>query len=51
MSSQISEIKSEVAFRNTLKNSKRPTTYPTLIIDTSHRPETYLNKVMDYIKK
>ena len=51
MPSQISEIKSKEAFQQTLKSSKRPNKHATLIIDTSQHPDTYLSKVMDYIKE
>ena len=51
MISQIEEIKSEEAFRYTLENSKKPTDYECLIVDTSQPVESYLPDVMTYINE
>ncbi len=49
MQSQISKVSSEVVFRSTLENSKRPLNHPFLIVDTSKPLKNYLQKAMDYI--
>jgi predicted kinase len=49
MRSHIREVSSEVVFRSTLENSKRPLNHPFLIVDTSKPLEGYLQKAMDYI--
>lgn len=48
--SQIKEISSEVVFQSTLRNSKKPLNHPILVIDTKKRLDTYIQKVMDYVK-
>lgn len=48
--SQIKEVSSEVIFQSRLRNSKKPMNHPILVIDTKNRLDTYLQKVMDYIK-
>lgn len=48
--SQIKEVSSEVIFQSRLRNSKKPMNHPILVIDTKNRLDTYIQKVMDYIK-
>ncbi|GEN84994.1 ATP-binding protein [Sporosarcina luteola] len=47
--SQIKEIRSESDFKFTIENSKKPTGYPCLVIDTGKPLESYINKVVSYI--
>jgi predicted kinase len=49
MISQISEVTSEEAFFITLENSKKPTNFTYLIVNTKDPLDTYFNDVMDYI--
>ncbi|BCB05203.1 AAA family ATPase [Bacillus sp. KH172YL63] len=51
MASQIKEITSEDAFRHTIRNSKKPTNIKCLLVDTSKPLESYVDKVMEYIKE
>ncbi|MCM3757614.1 ATP-binding protein [Sporosarcina aquimarina] len=49
MVSQIREISSEAVFKSTIENSKRPTNYQCLVVDTGKHPESYINQVINYI--
>lgn len=51
MVSQIREISSEAVFKNTIENSKRPTEYQCLVVDTGKPLESYINKVINYINE
>jgi predicted kinase len=51
MISQIKEISSEEAFRYTIKNSKKPTEYKCLVVDTGKPLESYIQTVMQYIEE
>lgn len=51
MVSQIREIRSETVFKSTIENSKRPTDYQCLVVDTGKPPESYINKVINYINE
>lgn len=51
MVSQIKEIYSEESFRYTIKNSKKPSGYKCLLVDTKHPLENYLQTVMSYISE
>jgi predicted kinase len=50
MISQIQQVHSEEAFKFQIENSKRPTHFKTLIVDSSQPIENYIPKVMDYMK-
>lgn len=49
MISQIKEIHSEEAFQYTINNSKKPSDYKCLVVDTRNPLESYLQDVMKYI--
>ncbi|WP_419961705.1 AAA family ATPase [Psychrobacillus sp. BM2] len=49
MISQIKEIKSEVAFKSTIENSKKPFGYKYMTVDTGQPLESYIQDVMNYI--
>jgi len=49
MVSQIEEIESEETFKYTIENSKRPTDFQCLLIDTSKPLGSYIDKVISYI--
>ncbi|WP_438311388.1 AAA family ATPase [Sporosarcina sp. FA9] len=51
MVSQISEINSETVFKNTIENSKRPTDYQCLVVDTGKPLGGYINNVIKYISE
>lgn len=51
MISQISEVLSEEAFTYTIENSKKPTDYPCIVVDTSRPLESYLYEVINYINE
>ncbi|MEB2282978.1 ATP-binding protein [Lysinibacillus xylanilyticus] len=51
MVSQITEIKSEVAFKHTLQSSKKPSNYRCIIVNTRQPLENYIQEVMDYINE
>lgn len=51
MVSQIREISSEAVFKNTLENSKRPSEYQCLVVDTGKPLESYINTVINYINE
>lgn len=51
MVSQIREISSEAVFKSTIENSKRPTGYQCLVVDTGKPPESYINNVINYINE
>ncbi|HDX9649006.1 ATP-binding protein [Bacillus cereus] len=49
MLSQIKEIQSEESFKYTIKNSKKPSEYKCLVVDTKQPLESYIRAVMNYI--
>ncbi|MEK3977965.1 AAA family ATPase [Psychrobacillus sp. FSL K6-2836] len=49
MISQIKEIKSEIAFKSTIENSKKPLGYKCITVDTGQTLESYIQDVMNYI--
>lgn len=49
MISQIKEIKSEVDFKNTIENSKKPFGYKSIVVDTEQPLESYIHDVINYI--
>ncbi|QUG41178.1 AAA family ATPase [Psychrobacillus sp. INOP01] len=49
MISQIIEIKSEIAFKSTIENSKKPWGYKYMTVDTGQPLESYIQDVMNYI--
>ncbi|MGE7624026.1 AAA family ATPase [Viridibacillus sp. NPDC096237] len=49
MVSQIEEIKSEAAFKHTLQNSKKPSNYRCITVNTGQPLENYIQEVLDYI--
>ncbi|MCY9545667.1 AAA family ATPase [Lysinibacillus xylanilyticus] len=49
MISQIAEVKSETAFIHTLQNSKKPSNYRCITVNTRQPLENYIQEVMDYI--
>ncbi|MEB2298756.1 AAA family ATPase [Lysinibacillus xylanilyticus] len=49
MVSQIAEIKSEAVFNHTLQNSKKPSNYRCITVNTRQPLENYIQEVMDYI--
>ncbi len=49
MVSQIAEIKSEAAFTQTLRNSKKPSNYRCITVNTRQPLDKYIQEVMDYI--
>ncbi|MCG7344679.1 ATP-binding protein [Sporosarcina sp. ACRSL] len=51
MISQISEVRSEEAFTYSIENSKKPTDYPCLVVDTAKPLESYIDDVVNYIKE
>lgn len=51
MVSQIKEIYSEEAFKWTIKNSKKPSGYKCLVVDTREPLENYLPTVISYIRE
>lgn len=51
MVSQISEVRSEEAFTHTIENSKTPTNYPCIVVDTGRPLESYIDGVIDYINE
>lgn len=51
MISQISEVTSEENFIYTLVNSKRPTDYQCIVVNTGEPIDSYINDVVNYIKK
>jgi hypothetical protein len=51
MISQIQEIKSEEAFKYTIENSKRPSEYKYLVVDTGQPLESSIHDVMNYINE
>ena len=46
MVSQISEVLSEEAFTYTIENSKKPTDYPCIVVDTGRPLESYIDKLL-----
>ncbi|MCH1624434.1 AAA family ATPase [Ferdinandcohnia quinoae] len=51
MISQIKEAESEEAFTYTINNSKKPSDYKCLIVDTSQPLDSYIQNVMNYIEE
>lgn len=51
MISQIREVKSEEIFKYTIENSKKPSEYKCMVIDTGKPLESYINDVMKYINR
>lgn len=51
MISQIREVSSEEAFIYTIENSKKPTDFHCLIVDTSRPLVSYINEVINYINE
>ncbi|MDN4608553.1 AAA family ATPase [Sporosarcina highlanderae] len=49
--SQICGINSEEDFKYTIENSKKPTGYQCLVVDTNRPLESYINQVISYINK
>lgn len=49
MISQIKEVNSEEVFKSSIKNNKKPTDYPYMVVDTSRPFESYINEVVNYI--
>lgn len=49
MISQIKEIKSEVVFKSTIENSKKPSGYKYMTVDTGQPLKSYIQDVMNYI--
>lgn len=49
--SQIREVSSEEAFNETIENSKKPTDYQWIVVDTGRPLESYINKVIHYINE
>lgn len=47
--SQIKEVKCIVDFQNTIKNSKKPTNHPYIVVDSSKPVDTFIEVVMEYI--
>ncbi|MDF2606748.1 MAG: hypothetical protein K0S34_943 [Bacillales bacterium] len=47
--SQINEIKSEEAFKLTIDNSKKPSDYECLVVDTNQKLENYIQEVIEYL--
>lgn len=51
MLSQINEISSEENFKYTIKNSKKPSNYKCLLVDTRLPLESYIQDVLNYIEE
>jgi predicted kinase len=51
MLSQIKEIPSEEAFTYTIHNSKKPSEYKSLVVDTGQPLDNYIHNVMHYIEE
>lgn len=51
MLSQINEISSEENFKYTIKNSKKPSNYKCLVVDTRLPLESYIQAVLNYIQE
>jgi predicted kinase len=51
MVSQIKEIRSEAAFKHTIENSKKPTEYKCLVINSGQALESYIKEVLNYIEE
>jgi predicted kinase len=51
MISQIQEIYSEESFKYTINNSKKPSEYKCLVVDTGQPLEKYIQDVMKYIEE
>lgn len=51
MISQINEVGSIETFTYSIANSKRPTDYPYIVVDTSKPFESYLDEVINYINQ
>ncbi|MEO4055049.1 AAA family ATPase [Solibacillus sp. CAU 1738] len=49
MVSQIEEIKSEIAFKHTIHNAKKPSNYKCITVNTGQPLEYYFQEVVDYI--
>jgi hypothetical protein len=51
MISQIEEIKSIEGFRYTIENSKKPSNFKCLTVNTGQPIDDYIQSVIDYIKE
>ncbi|RDW20379.1 ATP-binding protein [Oceanobacillus arenosus] len=49
MVSQIQVVSSEEEFKYTVENSKKPTDYQCMVVDTGKPLDSYIDKVIDYI--